>query len=281
MTDSTGPGRRSAEVSGTDRIAGRVAVVTGGASGIGRGIAEALIEAGAEVVIADIEAEPLAATAAEIGAFAVRTDVSRIEEVQALAQQVLDRFGRVDIVCNNAGVGHLAPFDQLTLADFRWVIDVNVWGVVHGMTTFLPIIRETSDDGWIVNTSSMAGFFNVPGMAAYSLSKSAIVALSETVAQELAASGAPVGISILAPGLVRSAIADSERNRPDGLRTAPPQLDQIPPGRMLEPLEVGRLVVEAIRGGERYVVTHPEMLPVVQARHAQVEAAFTQRLPRD
>lgn len=209
----------------------------------------------------------------------MRADVSKIEEVRALARQVLEKYGRIDIACNNAGVGHLAPFDQLTLADFRWVIDVNIWGVVNGTTTFLPIIRETSDAGWIVNTSSMAGLFNAPGMAAYALSKAGVVALTETVAQELELAQAPVGISVLVPGLVRTAIADSERNRPDKLRTAPPQLDQIPPGRTLEPSEVGQLVVAAIRRGDLYIVTHPEMLPVVRDRHARIEAAFTATSP--
>jgi NAD(P)-dependent dehydrogenase (short-subunit alcohol dehydrogenase family) len=255
-------------------IAGRVAVVTGGASGIGRGIAQALIESGAQVVIADVESGPLRQTAEEIGATPVRTDVSKIDEVQTLAGKVREQFGRIDIVCNNAGVGHLAPFTDLTLADFRWVLDVNVWGVINGMKTFLPIIRETSDAGWIVNTASMAGLVSVPGMAAYALSKAAVVALSETVAQELKAQGAAVGVSVLVPGLVRSAIGDSERNRPHGQRNAPPQLEQIPPGRMLEPIEVGRSVVTAIRNRELYIVTHPEMWPAVSERHAQIEAAF-------
>lgn len=262
-------------MSGLENIADRVAVVTGGASGIGCGIAEALVRAGATVVIADIESGPLVETAERIGATPVRTDVSSIDDVQSLARHVLDAHGRVDIVCNNAGVGHLAPFDQLTLADFRWVIDVNLWGVVNGMTTFLPIIRDTSDAGWIVNTASIAGLFNAPGMAAYSLSKAGVVALTETVAQELEQAGSAVGVSVLVPGLVNTAIADSERNRPDGQRTAPPQLDQIPPGRMSEPGEVGDLVVAAIRRGDLYIVTHPEMLPIVHDRHARIEAAFT------
>jgi NAD(P)-dependent dehydrogenase (short-subunit alcohol dehydrogenase family) len=258
----------------SERIAGRVAVVTGGASGIGLGIAETLIAEGATVVIADIEAGPLEAAAARIGATPFRVDVSKADDVRELAEQVIATFGRVDIVCNNAGVGHLAPFDQLTLDDFRWVLDVNLWGVIHGMTTFLPLIRETSDVGWVVNTASMAGLFNAPGMAAYAASKFAVVALSETVAQELKASGSPIGVSVLVPGLVDTAIANSERNRPGAAPAAPPQLDQIPPGRTLDPAEVGRLVVASIRAGEQYIVTHPEMLPIVHDRHTRIEAAF-------
>lgn len=257
-----------------ERIRDRVAVVTGGASGIGFGIAQALTEAGATVMLVDIEDAPLAAAAAALDATPFRVDVSDPEAVASLAKAVIDRFGRVDIVCNNAGVGHLAPFADLTLADFRWVLDVNLWGVIHGTTTFLPLIRETSDAGWIVNTASMAGLFDAPGMAAYAASKFAVVALTETVAQELELAGAPVGVSVLVPGLVDTAIADSQRNRPDRASDAPPQLGQIPPGRMLEPREVGDLVVAAIKAGDRYIVTHPEMLPIVRERHARIESAF-------
>lgn len=261
-------------MAGVATIEGRVAVVTGGASGIGAGIAAALVEAGAQVLLADVEAGPLAATARELGVHPMVTDVSKADHVHALAHHALQLFGRVDIICNNAGVGHLAPFGQLSLADFRWLVDVNVWGVVHGMTTFLPIIQRTSDAGHVVNTSSMAGLFTAPGMAAYAMTKYAVVALSETVAQELEEAGSHVGVSVLVPGLVRSRIGDSERNRPDGARTAPPQAEQLPPGRELDPLDVGRTVVAGIRTGRRYLVTHPEMLPVVQARHRQVESAF-------
>lgn len=269
-------------MTGIARLPGRVAVVTGGASGIGRGIAQSLISAGTTVVIADIEDGPLERTGAELGATAFRADVSKIGDVQALAEHTLDLHGRIDIVCNNAGVGHLAPFDELTLDDFAWVLDVNLRGIINGMTTFLPILRETSDDGWIVNTASMAGLFNAPGMAAYAASKFGVVALTEVVAQELAQSPERLGVSILVPGLVDTAIADSERNRPPGSRHAPPQLDQIPPGRMLSPAEVGQLVVDGIRRGDLYIVTHPEMLPVVRERHDRIEAAFraaADRLP--
>jgi NAD(P)-dependent dehydrogenase (short-subunit alcohol dehydrogenase family) len=252
-----------------------VCVVTGGASGIGRGIAEALLREGARVVIADIEVAPLNETAAQIGAMPIVTDVSNRESVQALADSVLAEFGRIDIVVNNAGVGHLAPFADLTADDFAWVLNVNLWGVIHGMSIFLPIVSKTSTSGWFVNTASVAGVFDAPGMAAYSASKFAVVALTETIEQELAgAEGAP-GISVLLPGLVNTEISRSERNRPTPV-DLPPQLDQIPPGRMLEPAEVGTIVVEGLRRGDFYLITHPEMLPVMRERHARLERAFEQ-----
>jgi NAD(P)-dependent dehydrogenase (short-subunit alcohol dehydrogenase family) len=199
---------------GISSFDGLVAVVTGGASGIGRGIAEALVREGARVVIADIEAGVLHEAAEQIGALPVLTDVSNRDSVQALADRVLAEYGRIDIVINNAGVGHLAPFAELGTDDFAWVLNVNLWGVIHGMSVFLPIVRETSTSGWFVNTASMAGVFDAPGMAAYSASKFAVVALTETIAQELeGVAGAP-GVSVLLPGLVNTEIARSERNRP-------------------------------------------------------------------
>lgn len=261
-------------MSGISDFTGLIAVVTGGASGIGKGIARALAAAGANVVIADIEAGPLELAAAELGVHAIHVDVSDRASIQALADAVMTRYGRVDIMCNNAGVGHLAPFDELVEADFRWVLDVNLWGVIHGMSIFMPLIAATSSSGWIVNTASMAGVFDAPGMAAYSASKFAVVALTETVAQEVANQSSAPGLSVLLPGLVNTAIANSERNRPDGPKDVPPQLDQIPPGRMLEADEVGDIVVSGLRTGELYIVTHPEMLPMVQERHRSIEAAF-------
>ncbi len=251
-----------------------VCVVTGGASGIGLGIAQALVREGARVVIADIEAGPLERAAEQLGAIPVRTDVSDRASVVALADRVINEFGRVDLVFNNAGVGHLAPFADLTADDFSWVLDVNLGGVINGMAVFLPLVKQTSSTGWIVNTASMAGVFDAPGMAAYSASKFAVVALTETIAQELEGDPRAPGISVLLPGLVNTEISRSERNRPKKAADAPPQLDQIPPGRALEPEDVGTLVIEGLRRGDFYLITHPEMLPIVRERHARIERAF-------
>lgn len=259
----------------TYELSGRVAVITGGASGIGRGIAERFVAHGAQVVIADIEDAPLAATAAEIGAVAIRTDVTRAADVEKLAAAVLDRFGRVDIVCNNAGVGPLRPFDELSVEDFQWVMSINLFGVLHGIKAFLPHLKGNPDGGWIVNTASMAGLIAGPGLAAYSASKYAIVAVSEVLAQELADTS--VGVKVLVPAQVRSNIGTSERNR-TGVDPASLRGDAndpfLPPTRVLEADYVGELVIRALADPDLYIVTHPETLPQVQGRFAAISAAF-------
>ena len=144
-------------MSGLKNLSGKVAVVTGGASGIGRGIATRLVEHGMQVVIADIEQSALDRTAAEIGATAIRTDVSSLESMRALAENVRARFGTVHVVCNNAGVGSVARLESMTSADWQWMLGVNLWGVIHGVSVFLPLLKANPDGGHIVNTASMGG----------------------------------------------------------------------------------------------------------------------------
>ena len=260
-------------------IAGRVAVVTGGASGIGRGIAEALIEEGARVVIADVEQGALDATAAEIGATGVRVDVSDPASVDALAAEVLDRLGRVDIVVNNAGIGPLGRVKDLTLNDWRWMIDVNLWGVVHGVTTFLPILEANPEGGHIVNTASMASFSPKPAQAAYSVTKFGVAALTETMALELAEDGSKVHVTLLAPGTVHTNIKNSSRNRPPGLEGGLKDVD-ISQGnhrggvRWIDPIQAGRVTTRAIRNDDLYALTHPEWWPMVAQRQEEIRAAF-------
>jgi hypothetical protein len=163
-------------VSGLPDLGGKVAVVTGGASGIGKGIATQLVAEGARVIIADIQRDAMAATAAEIGAaMAVHVDVSDPASVDALARQVIETFGTVHVVCNNAGIGPLAPVADLTLDDWRWMIGVNLWGVIHGVHTFLPILKQNRDGGHIVNTASMAGLVAGPRLGAYAAAKYGVV----------------------------------------------------------------------------------------------------------
>lgn len=269
-------------MSGIANLDGCVAVVTGGASGIGRGIAEELVSCGVKVVIADIETVKLEATAAEIGVVGVRTDVSKIDSVRALAEETLRRFGRVDIVCNNAGVGPFAKIEDMTLADWKFVIDVNLWGVIHGIHVFLPQLIGNKSGGHFVNTASQAGLTVFPTVGAYTVTKFGVVALSETLAQELARDHPAVGVSILCPGTVRTDIHHSQRNRPaelpiGGLHDV--EVNDITAeykgvARWLEPRDVGRLVAESIRDGRLYVVTHPEMFDSIRTRHQAIAAAY-------
>ncbi|MDJ1371904.1 SDR family oxidoreductase [Gulosibacter molinativorax] len=265
-------------MSSIDTFEGRVAVVTGGASGIGRGIAEALIDTGATVVIADVNEDGAKATATEIGAIARSVDVTNIESVEALAQSVLDELGRVDIVVNNAGVGPLIEFEEVTLKDFRWVMDINFWGVVNGMKTFLPTLKANDNGGYIVNTASLAAVVPGPGTAAYGASKAAILSVSDTVAIELEADGTDnIGISVLMPAMVKSNITENARKRPGfDAKTDDTESFQVE-SRVLEAREVGDMVVDAIRSGNRYIFTHPETREAVAAHQADILAGFDQQ----
>lgn len=259
-------------------IAGKVAVVTGGASGIGRGIAEALIEEGATVVVADIEADALAATAAEIGATALVVDVTRIESNEALRDAVLAAFGRIDIVCLNAGVGPAGRVKDLTLKDWEWLLGVNLWGVINGITAFLPVLLANEDGGHIEITGSTASFAPAPAIGSYNVSKFGVLALAETLATELHEDGSKVGVTLLAPGTVSTNIKTSSRNRPAGLEGALEDID-IEQGfakneRFIKPITAGRIAVRAIRNDDLYAPTHPDWWPLVEKRHARIEAGW-------
>ncbi|OJX64466.1 MAG: hypothetical protein BGO95_08275 [Micrococcales bacterium 73-13] len=258
-------------------VAGKVAVVTGGASGIGRGIAEALIERGATVVIADIEQGALDATAAEIGATPCRTDVSQAASVEALRDFVLERFDRVDIVCLNAGVGPSGYIRDLTLADWEWILGVNLWGVIHGVTAFLPALEANPDGGHIEMTGSNAGFIAQPTIGSYSVTKYGVLGLAEALAIELADAGSKVRVTYLAPGMVRTNIGSSARNRPAGLEGALHDADISKvinqDVRWIDPITAGRIVTRAIEHDDLYAPTHPELVGPIRERHARIEAA--------
>ncbi|MFC4254766.1 SDR family NAD(P)-dependent oxidoreductase [Altererythrobacter xixiisoli] len=264
-----------------DNLDGRVAVITGGASGIGRAMAEAMIAQGMQVLIADIEPGQLDRTAADIGAASMVVDVTSADQVSALAAAALDRFGTVDVLCNNAGIGPMAPLAGLTLNDWRWMIDVNLWGVIHGITAFLPVLRANPRGGHIVNTASMAGLMPVPGLVPYCASKYAVIGLSEAMAEDLAVEGSDIGVSILCPGPVRSNLGTSTRNRPAHLAGAltDVQLEdsvqfEDQPVNWLSAEDTAQLVIAAIRENRRYVITHPDMLEPVEARHRAIERSF-------
>jgi len=268
-------------MSGLPELRGKVAVVTGGASGIGRGIATRLIGAGMQVVIADIERGPLAKTADEIGATGILADVSDLSSVSSLARSVTERFGAVHVVCNNAGVGPNGRIADLTIADWHWIIGVNLYGVIHGVQTFLPILEANPDGGHIVNTSSMAGLVAPPRLGAYAVTKFGVVALTEALAAELAHAGSKVGATVLCPGTVRTNIRSSSRNRPahlavGGLVDVGVLREENPAYRWISPEEAGQVVVSAIRHGDLYALTHPEWYPMVERRHQAIAAAFQQ-----
>jgi NAD(P)-dependent dehydrogenase (short-subunit alcohol dehydrogenase family) len=265
-------------------FAGKVAVITGGASGIGLGIATEMAARGARVVIADIEADALASAAVTIGATGIQTDVTDQDSVQALADETVARMGRVDVVCNNAGIGPMAMIADMTPSDWRWIIDVNLYGVIHGIHAFLPKLRANADGGFILNTASIAGLAaGMPGLGAYCVTKFGVVALTECLRAELVMANSAIGAGVLLPGPVRSNIGKSKRNRPATLgdgALADVELDDVAEefGRAipwLSPQEAGRIAADGIRDRHLYVPTHPQMFDAVGARHDAIAAAFS------
>lgn len=202
---------------------GKVAVVTGAASGIGRAMCEKFASLGMRIVMADVEADRLRGSAAQIEAtgadvFAVTTDVSQADELSRLAELTLDRFGKVHVVCNNAGVFAGGLTWDAVGSDWEWVLGVNLYGVLHGIRAFVPIMLEQNEPGHVVNTCSMAGLINTPLSGAYNVSKHAALSLTETLYHELRMKDSPVGCSALCPELIRTGIANSDRNRPPHLK---------------------------------------------------------------
>jgi NAD(P)-dependent dehydrogenase (short-subunit alcohol dehydrogenase family) len=262
-----------------ENVAGKTAVVTGGGSGIGRALALSLAEAGANVVVADIEEDAAQRVADEVealgvGALAVRTDVADFAAVQALADGSYERFGAVHILCNNAGVLIMARLIDGIPQDAAWVLSVNVMGVIHGVHAFVPRMTAQGEPGHILNTASVAGF---GGGGVYGMSKAAVVSISETLREELADAG--IGVSVLCPANISSRINDSERNRPPTMgRNAPQPFAEIVDFG-LDPMLVGKRAVEAIRANELYVFTFPVgweamLAPRAEERFTNVLAAL-------
>mgnify|MGYP000912733102 CR=1 FL=1 len=261
-----------------EELNGKVAVVTGGASGIGLAMARAFAAEGMKLVLADIEADVLDKASSELPegteVETVLCDVSDPEQVDALRDAAVDRFGAVHVVCNNAGVSTGGPVWAHSASDWEWVLGVNLYGVVNGVRSFTPLLIEQGE-GHIVNTASMAGLSSPPFMGVYNVSKHAVVALSETLFGDLALFGAQgVGVSVLCPGWVRTRIHEASRNRPDAVEApeageAASAFAEIAGSLInsgLDPDDVGKLVVDAVLSRRFYVLTHPEWMSMITGR---------------
>src|SRR2546425_305442 len=223
-------------------LEGRVAAVTGAASGLGRAMALAFAGEGMHAALADVDEPGLKSTLNEVQsrgvrAFAMRVDVSRYQEVESFCSKAIAQFGATHVVCNNAGVSPLGAVWENTLADWQWILGVNLWGVIHGVRAFVPGLLAQGE-GHVVNTASVAGLISPPGMGAYNVTKHAVVALSESLYHDLRLRGSPVGVSVLCPAYVPTGIADSERNRPRELWNPgknPSKEQALQPRRDVEP----------------------------------------------
>jgi NAD(P)-dependent dehydrogenase (short-subunit alcohol dehydrogenase family) len=266
-----------------DRLTGRTAVVTGGASGIGLATARRLAAEGMHLVLADIERAPLERAADELGALAVVCDVGDLAAMHRLADSVYDRFGAVHLLFNNAGVAVAGPTVSMTHADWEWVMRVNLWGPIHGVEAFLPRMIAQRTGGHVLFTASFAGLVPNVGLGPYCVTKYGTVALAEVLSKELRPHG--IGVSVLCPMRVETNIGSSERNRPAYLG-APVEAASPPPpvgrphatatdddlaGRVLPVEDVAADVVRAVTDGRLYVLTHAESLSPVRRRFERIE----------
>ena len=278
----------------------KVAVVTGAASGIGWGLAEQCAGEGMKVVITDIEEAALKETeqalkAAGADVLAVVTDVSRLKDIETLAQKALDTYGGVHLLFNNAGVqvgaGSSKPLWENTPADWEWVLGVNLWGVIYGTKVFIPIMLNQDTDCHIVNTSSMAGLITEPTLVIYAVTKAGVIKLSEGLYLQLKQMQSKVGVSVLCPAFVSSRLGDAVRNRPDELQNAPDE-----PGEtgqpvlssslrkddwdVLSPEQCAEIVFTAIREDTFYILTHPMIKTLTKQRLDNILLGLNPEMPR-
>ncbi len=275
-----------------DQLAGKVAVVTGGAGGLGMAMAASFLAEGMSVVVADVEETALAAAATKLSAgragaevLPVVTDVTDPASVDALAEAARARFGAVHVVCNNAGVGgHFGLAWEMPLEEWRWVLEVNLWGVIHGIRSFIPAL-VAQGEGHVVNTASLAGWSGPPAMSPYAASKHAVLGISESLRAELELSGTGVGVSVLCPGMVNSGIMSSERNWPSRLGAEPvvPSSPLVSGVQQLlktgttqgdvDPPTVAEAVVEGIKSNRFVLSTHPgQVADAARSRLSHAEA---------
>ena len=263
-----------------ENLKGRVAVVTGGASGIGRALCLAFAAEGANVVVADIDEAGMAETAAAaakagVKAFAAKTDVTKLASVEALAERAWKEMGAVHVLCNNAGVAIHGGMESATHHDWEWVLGVNLWGVIHGIEAFVPRMIARKEPGHIVNTASMAGLIASQGLGVYNTSKYAVVGLSETLQKDLRPYN--IGVSVLCPMGVSTNIRHSERSRPAELKNpaggATAEAIQLI-GRYLTPEDVAGRVLRAIKANRLYVIPHEDAREPLRRRFERMDKAF-------
>jgi NAD(P)-dependent dehydrogenase (short-subunit alcohol dehydrogenase family) len=270
-------------------FAGKVAVVTGGASGIGLAMAQRFADAGMNIVLGDIESEPLAMAKAAIASkgakvLAHRTDVAKAEDIESLAEAAYQRFGNVHILCNNAGVGGSRGASwELSLDDWRWVIDVDLWSVINGVRSFVPRMLASGEPAHIVNTASVAGILSGAVGAPYTVAQFGVVALSESLYYELKRAGHRIGVSVLCPGFVATNIFDSGRNRQaeygEGRKLTPQQEHMVQQLRatrahgIMQPDYIAEQVFEAVSTENLYVIVsgNDALESAVRARHERIE----------
>lgn len=279
-------------------FADKVAVITGGAGGLGREFAQVAAGLGMKIVLADVQQDALDRARTELegqGAqvLAMRCDVRKGEQVQALADAAMERFGAVHLVFNNAGVGAGGLVWENSEADWEWVLGVNLWGVIHGVRIFTRLMlecakRDAQFEGHIVNTASMAGLLNAPAMGVYNVSKHAVVSLSESLYHDLQLVDAPIGASVLCPYFVPTGISQSHRNRPDDVKMeAAPTASQMAAQALtvkavesgkVTAAQVAQMTFDAVRDGQFYIYSHPGALGNVAER---MDAIVHQRNPGD
>ena len=263
---------------------GQVAFVTGAASGIGFGIAKAFAANGMKVMMADIEEESLANAVAQLRETngtveGVICDVSDVGAVRAAADKTIETFGKVHVLVNNAGVGGGGETGSIPLEDWKWVVDVNLMGVVYGCETFVPLMKEHGEGGFIVNTASLAGQMGMAGMGPYNATKFAVVGYTESMNAELAPHG--IGAAALCPGFVKTRINESRRNHPDAAARSGDDLPDIGDSPMsqavdngMSPDAVGKWVLESMENDELYIFTHPNMRGIIDMRVARLNDAY-------
>jgi NAD(P)-dependent dehydrogenase (short-subunit alcohol dehydrogenase family) len=274
-------------------FAGKVAVITGAGSGFGREFARIGASLGMKLVLADIQADALAATASELQVrgvelIAERVDVSKAEDVERLAQRTKEAFGKVHLLFNNAGVAAGGLVWEHSTRDWEWVLGVNLWGVIHGVRCFVPMMLEQGDECHVVNTASVAGLLSTQLMGVYNVSKHGVVTLTETLYNDLRLKGANVGVTLLCPAFVPTGINESERNRPadelaageetESMKAARAAMNKAVTSGKITAGDVANMTFDAIRENRFYVVTHPKILSSVELRLQDIVA---QRNPSD